>query len=229
LFPYGYGLTYATAHGEMGRLDESPQPQQCGGPAAAATEDLVIFRQVEGPVHKLHIGSPSGGWMALGDDLAAVIATTDGAVRAQAAQVNVQQDARKIAFAGPGRFSANSLARRDYSGWLGMHAALAFDVVVDRAPAGPVRVHIDCGHDCGGAVDVTPALQALALHEKATLTIPLQCFVDQGADLSAIDTPFALDSEGPFVASFANIRWQVGAAQAAGALPCNSKPVSPPS
>ena len=131
-------------------------------------------------------------------------------MRAQAAQVNVQQDTRRIAFAGRGRFSADSLARRDYTGWLGMHAALAFDVVVDQAPAGPVRVHVDCGQDCGGAVDVTEALRALPLHEKATLRIPLQCFVDQGADFAAVDAPFALDSEGPFVASFANIRWQAG-------------------
>jgi beta-glucosidase len=230
LFPFGYGLTYAAPHGELGRLDESPQPQQCGGPAASAIEDLVIFRQVEGPVHKLHIGSPSGGWMALGDDLNAAILTTDGAVRAQAAQVNVQQDGRRIAFAGRGRFSADSLARRDYTGWLGMHAALAFDIVVDRAPAGPVRVHVDCGQDCGAAVDVTPALRALPLHEKATLRIPLQCFVDQGVDFAAIATPFALDSEGAFVASFANIRWQVGADQSAGALPCaHGTAVSPPS
>ena len=144
--------------------------------------------------------------MALGDDLAVVVTTTDGAVRAEAAQVNVQQDARRIAFAGRGRFSADSLARHDYTGWLGMHAALAFDVVVDQTPAGPVRVHVDCGQDCGVAIDVTQALRALPLHEKATLRIPLQCFVDQGADFSAIATPFALDSEGPFVASFANIR-----------------------
>jgi beta-glucosidase len=220
LFPYGYGLTYAATHGAMGRLDESPQPQRCGLPATAATEDLVIFQQAEGPVHKLHIGSPPDWRVPLGDDLNAVVTTRDGAVQAATAQVDVQQDARRITFAGPGQFSADSLTGRDYSGWLGTRAALAFDVVVDQPPAGTVHVRIDCGHPCGGAVDATAALRALPPHAKATLKIPLQCFADQGADFTSIDTPFALDTDRPFAASLANIRWQVGADKDAGVLPC---------
>jgi beta-glucosidase len=220
LFPYGYGLMYAAAHADLGVLDESPQPQRCGGPAAAATEDLVIFRQSEGPVHKLHIRSPADGRLPLGDDLNAVVATADGAVRAETAQVNVQQDARKVRFAGRGGFSADSTMGRDYSGWLGMHAALVFDLVIDQAPAGAVNVRIDCGGGCGAAIDVTAALRALPLHAKATLKIPLQCFADRGADFTAIDTPFALDTDRPFAASIADIRWQVGAAQDPQALPC---------
>ena len=50
-------------------------------PAAAATEDLVIFQQAERPVHKLHIGSPPNWSVPLGDDLDAVVATADGAVQ----------------------------------------------------------------------------------------------------------------------------------------------------
>ncbi len=163
--------------------------------------------------------------------LAAVVATSDGAVRAATAQVYVQQDARRIAFAGDGQFSADSSVGQDYGGYLGTRAALAFDVVVERTPAGPVHVRIDCGHPCGGAVDVTKALRALPLHAKATLRIPLQCFVDQGVDFSAVDTPFAIDTARPFVASFADIRWQVGGADAPDALPCTPpvRTVSPPS
>jgi beta-glucosidase len=227
LFPYGYGLTYAAAaHGELGLLDESPQPRRCGGPAAPATEDLVIFRQAEGPAHKLHIGSPADWRLPLGDDLNAVVATSDGAVRAETAQVNVQQDARKITFSGPGQFSADSTMGRDFSGWLGTRAVLAFDVVVDQAPAGAVQVRIGCGHGCGGAVDVTAAMRALPLRAKATLKIPLRCFADRGADFTAIDTPFALAADRPFAASFADIRWQVGADQDPQVLPCTPAPGS---
>ncbi len=66
LFAYGYGLTYADAHAAVGALDESPQPQRCGAPVAAATDDLVVFRQAEGPLHKLAIGSPQNWRMPLG-------------------------------------------------------------------------------------------------------------------------------------------------------------------
>ena len=91
-----------------------------------------------------------------------------------------------------------------------------------RYAIGPVHVRIGCGHPCGGQVDATRGLLALPLHAKATLRIALQCFVDQGVDFSAIDTPFAIDTRQAFVASLANIRWQVGADQAPGALPCTS-------
>ena len=76
------------------------------------------------------------------------------------------------------------------------------------------------------------ALRALALHAQATRRIALQCFADQVVDFSSVDTPFAIDASKAFVASFANIRWQVGAAAAAGALPCTAAaagPATPPS
>ena len=232
LFAYGYGLTYARGHAAMDVLDESPQPQRCGTPPAIATDDLVIFEQAEGSVHKMDIGSPANWRMPIGDDLNAVVATADGAVRSEVAQVNVQQDARRITFAGDGQFSAVSLTARDYTGYLTTHAALAFDVIVHEAPAGPVHVRVDCGHPCGGSVDVTKALLALPLNTRSTIRIALQCYVDQGVDFSSVDTPFAIDTARPFVASFANIRWQVGADEDPGVLPCTpapGKPVSPPS
>ena len=231
-FAYGYGLTYAGRHAALGRLDEAAQPPRCGAAAAAATDDLVIFQQAEGPVHRLAIGSPRNWRMPLGDDLNAVVATSDGLVKAEVTQVDLQQDARKITFAGDGQFSAFSAMARDYSGYPGTHAVLAFDIVVDEAPAGAVHVRIDCGYPCGGSIDVTKAVRALPLHAKATLRIPLQCYVEQGVDFSAIDSPFGIDTDRPFTAAIANVRWQVGAAVALDALPCTptvKPPVSPPS
>ena len=231
-FAYGYGLTYARPHAAMKALDESIQPQRCGASAAAATDDLVIFQQVEGPVHKLGIGSPQNWNLPLGDDLNAVTATADGAVKAEIAQVDVQQDARRITFAGHGQFWTYSSMARDYSGYLGTHAAVAFDIVVDQAPAGPVHVRMECGFPCGGSVDVTKAVLALPLHAKATLKIPLRCFAEQGVDFTSVDSPFSIDTTASFVASFAKIRWQVGADQDPGVLPCTPGPrpaVSPPS
>jgi len=232
LFAYGYGLTYARPHAALGKLDESPQPQRCGAAPAQETEDLVIFDRAEGPVHRLHIGSPPNWRLALGDDLDAVVTTTDGAVKAETAQVNVQEDARRITFAGDGQFSLDSSTARDYSGWLGSDAALAFDIVVERAPEGPVHVRVDCGFPCGASLDVTAAIRALPLHARATVKIPLRCFAAQGVEFSSIDTPFAIDTAKPFVASYADIRWQVGAARDADALPCpppRKEPVTPPS
>ncbi|MEO5686455.1 MAG: glycoside hydrolase family 3 N-terminal domain-containing protein [Burkholderiaceae bacterium] len=231
-FAYGYGLTYAGRHAALGRLDESPQPARCGAVPTQASDDLVIFQQVETAPFRLDIGSPAGWEQPIGDDLNAIRMTSDGFAKAETVQVNVQQDARKITFAGDGQFTAFSSATHDFSGFQGAQAALVFDLIVDQAPAGPVHVRIDCGFPCSGSIEVTPAVLALALHTKATLRIPLQCFVDHGTDLSSVDTPFAIDTSKAFVASFANIRWQVGGAKAPDALPCTpavKSPATPPS
>jgi beta-glucosidase len=220
LFAYGYGLTYAQRRVALGRLDESPQPQRCGAAPGRAVEDLVIFDRVEGPMGRLGIGSPANWIVPLGDDPDAVVATKDGAVKAEPAQVNVQQDARRITFAGDGQFWTYAGTGRDLSGWQGVDGALAFDLVVDKPPEGDVHVRVECGFPCGGSIDVTAAVRALPLHAKATLKIPLQCYVDQGLDLAGADLLFAIDTDKPFVASVANIRWQVGAGKEAGALPC---------
>jgi beta-glucosidase len=218
-FAYGYGLTYARRHAALGRLDESPQPQRCGAAPARAVDDLVIFDRVQGPMGKLGIGSPADWIVPLGDDPDAVVATKDGAVKAEPAQVNVQQDARRISFAGHGQFWAYA-GPHDLSGWQGADGAVAFDVVVDRPPEGDVNVRVECGYPCGGSIDVTAAVRALPLHARATLKIPLRCFVAQGVDLSGVDLPFGLDTDKPFVVSVADIRWQVGAGKDADALPC---------
>ncbi|HEY9026114.1 MAG TPA: exo 1,3/1,4-beta-D-glucan glucohydrolase [Burkholderiaceae bacterium] len=219
-FAYGYGLTYARRHAALGKLDESEQPQRCGAAPAKVAEDLVIFDRVEGPMGRLGIGSPDNWIVPLGDDVHAVVSTRDGAVKAETAQVNVQEDARRITFAGDGQFWTYAGTGHDLSGWQGSNGALAFDLVVERPPEGDVHVRVECGQTCGGSIDVTAAVRALPLHARATLKIPLRCFVDQGVDLALVDLPFAVDTDKPFVASFANIRWQVGAGVDPDALPC---------
>jgi beta-glucosidase len=227
LFAYGYGLTYATPHAGLGKLDESPQPARCGGPAATAVDDLVILRQVENPDFRLVLGSPVNWIVPLGDDPNAVITTTDGFAKAETTQIDVQQDARQVTFSGDAQFAAYSPKSRDLGGFLGAQAALAFDLVVEQASTGPVQLRVDCGFPCSGRLDVTQVLRVLPLHRKSTLRIPLQCFVEHGADFTAVESPFAIATQHAFAASFANIRWEVGGATAPGVLPCPPAPTPP--
>ncbi len=84
--------------------------------------------------------------------LNAITATADGAVKAETAQVDAQQDARKITFGGHGQFRTSSSMAQDCSGYRATHAADAFDIVVDRAPTEAVHVRMDGGFPCGGSV-----------------------------------------------------------------------------
>jgi beta-glucosidase len=220
LFAYGYGLTYARAHAPLGRLDETPAPERCGPAVAAAAEDLVLFQQVVNPAYRLVIGSPPNWRLPIGDDLNAVVTTSDGHVKAETAQLNGQQDARRITFTDDGQFAVDALKMQDLAGWLKSDATLAFDIAVDQAAVGNVHVRVDCGHPCTGSIDVTAGLRALPLHTKTTLRLPLRCFADHGADMAAVDTPFGIDTDKPFAATLANIRWEVGAPKSEGVLAC---------
>jgi len=107
-------------------------------------------------------------------------------------------------------------------------AVLAFDVVVHQAPQGSVKIRIDCGYPCRGELDGTAVLKALPTGSKATVKIPLSCFADAGADFSAIDTAFLVQTDKPFSASFANIRWLVHASGDADTRTCPELAPPPP-
>ncbi len=55
------------------------------------------------------------------------------------------------------------------------------------------------------------------------MRVPLTCFTAKGADLAKVDTPFAVATEAPFKAAFANIEVVGGAAKDKDALSCDVK------
>lgn len=231
LFAYGHGLSYA-AGGTVAALDETTPALGCGqttpnGPAA--TDDLEVFKQVEGPLYKLYLGSPPNWALPVGTDLNNAVVTSDGNLRIETAQLNVQQDAKKLTWNSTGQFMAQSIGvRTDLSGYLTANAALAVDLVVHEAPQGNVKLRVDCGWPCIGELDATTVLKGLPLDTRRTLKVPLACFFAKGADFTAIDVPFLVYTDRRFVATFANIRWQINAANDADALSCDALVPPPP-
>ena len=219
LFPLGYGLD-GRERGTLRKLDETPPPERCGALPPDAHEDLAVFQQVVAPGLRMVMGSPADWRVPVGDDLNAAKSTSDGHLRLETSQVNLQQDARKLAFADVAQFAIDTPKALDLAGYRKADAAVAFDVMVVQPPAGDVHVRVDCGFPCSGEMEIAPVLKALPVNTRATLRIPLQCFVDAGLDLATVDTLFALDTEKPVVLSVANVRWEVGGAKATGVLPC---------
>jgi beta-glucosidase len=100
-------------------------------------------------------------------------------------------------------------------------AARRGDVVQARfrlaqPPAGTVRAGVrcaptsqaaetGCGAPGGAMLDVTQALTS-ARGGSATLSVPLACFLDRGADLASVAAAFALRTEGELAVSFSDIR-----------------------
>lgn len=86
--------------------------------------------------------------------------------------------------------------------------ALSIEVLVERTPTRPVTLSMD-----GGSVDVTSMLRALPAGEWRTLRVPLRCFA--GADMSRVDAPFSLSTDGELALRLADIEL-VPATEAAG-------------
>ncbi|OLF17644.1 Hsp70 family protein [Actinophytocola xanthii] len=110
---------------------------------------------------------------------------------------------------------------RDLKSYVDADGALVFDVTVHRPAAGATKVAIHCGYPCGAELPVTSLTADLTPGQRATITIPLSCFVSAGLDPRKVNTPFLFLTTQPFEATFDNVRWEAGAAKDEHAASCN--------
>lgn len=223
LFAYGFGLTYSDDV-KLARLDETSPALGCGqtaGNGGKASSDLEIFRQSDKAPYVLAIGSPDN-WAGtpIGADLNAVVAHAN--IKVETAQVNIQQDAKKVTWTGQGQIFSQATSTADRQDYLNADSALVFDTIVYQTPAGGIKVRVDCKYPCIGELDATTLFSNLTLNAKRTVKIPLACFAAKGTDFSQIDTPFLIYTEKAFSAAFADIRWVPGAAKDADAAKCEA-------
>ncbi|HEY5803643.1 MAG TPA: glycoside hydrolase family 3 N-terminal domain-containing protein [Lysobacter sp.] len=213
LFERGYGLTYA-APTSVKKLDE-PDVAACG-PATSLpifnTNDAVPFQlQVESG-DAVHVLGAS-----LNDTLSWPKAKP--AVSVSTAQVNTQQDAKRVTWLAPARLLARSTGANNLNALAFADGALQFDVVVHKAPTSPVLVGMASGK-VAASIDIAPALAAAGVGQKVTINVPLRCFGDQKVDIGGVDVPFSVSAQAPFSAAFTRIAIVAGAAKEANAIDC---------
>ncbi|NUT53578.1 MAG: exo 1,3/1,4-beta-D-glucan glucohydrolase [Saccharothrix sp.] len=219
LFEPGYGLrSWQTGH--VGVLDETSPEFGCAGNGGGgtATEDLDLHVRTDIAPYKTYIGSPDN-WSGteLGPDGEAAHST----ISVVPADVNVQGDALKTTWTGTGQvYAQNPAGGTDLRGYLNANAALVFDVIVHQAPAARTVVSAHCQYPCFAEVNATTLFTTLPTNVKSTVKIPISCFAQGGLDLENVNTPFLVYTDGPFQASFANIRWVPKAAADPDAKTC---------
>lgn len=218
LFARGYGLSYASP-AAVEPLDEPTRPA-CGDASV-----LPIFNTTDAAPFALHVGA-GGSEQPLGSSLNDTLSwpRSRPAIEVRTRQVNTQQDARHVTWLGPARLLARSTSATNLTSLARADGALQFDVMLMRAPGAPVTLSMECGKTCGGGIDIAPALSRLAVGDKATVTVPLECFARRGADLAGVDVPFSMAAQAPFSAAFTRIRIVAGAAKDADALECDTTP-----
>jgi len=80
------------------------------------------------------------------------------------------------------------------------------DTAVSPGAPAPPRNWALCGTHSGAALDLTARLATARIGAWHTLSIPLACLVDQGADLSLVSAPFAVSTSGSFGLSLSDVR-----------------------
>ena len=208
LFATGYGLKYGSKS-RVGKLDASYPEGGCG-----VTNTHPVYNQSDRATWPLYATSGDRR-EALGADLNGVV--TLPTVRIETTQVNTQQDGKLVSWTGPARFEAHGAKPAALPSFATVDGALQFDTIVTKAPAAGVTLAMGTA-----AVEAGALFRGLAGKGKQTVTIPLACFTAKGADLTKIDTPFAVASEGAFTAAFANIQVVGGAAKNKEALACDA-------
>ncbi|MGZ3181932.1 MAG: glycoside hydrolase family 3 N-terminal domain-containing protein [Telluria sp.] len=210
LFKLGYGLD-AKQRSHLGKLDADVKAGGCG-----TSNSVPVNSPADRSSYPLAIRSGTEV-KPLGSDLNATISLPN--ITVQTAQVNTQQDAKLAAWTGPATLEAHGNRALAVPAHVGKDGALRFDTIVSAAPAGHVGIAFG-----GKTVDATALFQRLAGKNRQTVKIPLACFIAKGADLAHVDTPFAVTSDGPFTAAFANIEVLGGAANDADAVRCGDLP-----
>ena len=206
LFKYGYGLRYENKTTVL-VLDASYPAGGCG-----VTNSLPVYSQVDRSTYPLHVQS-GGQDVALGLDLNAVFRLPTLTV--DTAQVNTQQDAKRLSWAGPAKLLAQASQALPLPSFASKDGALQFDVIVAAAPQGRVGVGME-----GVELDASAVFQRLAGKGKQKVTIPLACFAARGLSTAALAVPFSVSSDAPLTASFANVEIVGGAARDKSALDC---------
>lgn len=85
-------------------------------------------------------------------------------------------------------------------------ASLTIDMRVDVKPDKNVNIGLDCGYPCRADLSINRMIQKMPKGEWFSLPLPLNCFKSDNFDLSKINGPFSIATDGKFTVSITNIR-----------------------
>jgi len=209
LFAYGYGLTFADNTEIANDL-----PEQGESYASGKLEDawMMVWRP-RAPWDLAILDEGSAPLVVEGN----IAASGDDNIRVSAIDMRNQEDARLVQWAGlrPGGVALRANKPQDLSRYLQAGGTLSLDIRVDSEPSAEVYASVACGGDCLGKLPLKASLQKLQPGQWAPLSIDLQCFAEQGAEFSRVDSSFVLQSDGPLSLALANIKYVPGGADSA--------------
>ena len=123
----------------------------------------------------------------------------DGAISSRPVDLSAQEDARQFSWDADGSLSiegaAVNLVRQRDEGFV-----LRLDWRIDRHPTGPVAVTLG-----GASIDLAAIMRGLPTGAAVQTRIPLRCFSEAGANLTAVGAPIRIHTAKGLVATIRNV------------------------
>lgn len=190
LFALGFGLDYSSPKNTWQLLSENTQPWRYG-----------CRLDAELPADKSAQFSTDDGWFFALEkkSLARKEITHTVALENITARPIENGTGVSVAWDGKGfgrLVLRNNKPDNDYLVQYANGAALELMVRVKQAPTKKVDLVVASGHLATNALDVTSALAGLTLNQWEPLRIDLKCFTRERADMSKVDVPFSLETQG---------------------------------
>ncbi|WLQ13336.1 glycoside hydrolase family 3 N-terminal domain-containing protein [Hahella aquimaris] len=217
LFAYGFGLSYQDADSLGDDLSEASQAFGCDqsdpgdGGTTNVNLDLFTSGQNQGD-WVMRIGGPSNwGGTPVSMDPAVTTALEGNEVSVSTEDGAIQFSAKRVKWTDVGQVymqATEDNEGKDLTPYYNSKTSVKFRVKVNEAPAGDVNLSLHCVYPCLGEVAVGDFMRGLPVGEWTEVSIPFQCFVDDGLDFSNVNTPFLLYSGGAMDLSLENIRWE---------------------
>jgi beta-glucosidase len=220
LFAYGFGLNFAAADMLGDNLPEVSKGKGCGvmDPGMGTTNlPLEMFMGgAEKGGYVLRIGGPSNwGGIEVGD--AATL--PGGEVNAITVDGKIQGSAKKVTWTATGQIYsqvAQGQPGTDLSPYANSETSIVFRVRVDAPPqGGTVTLSAHCVYPCFGDVPFGGVLNSIADGQWHEVSVPLQCLLAKGLDITNVNTPFLIYTDTPMTLALEDIRWEPWTAGAA--------------
>ncbi len=197
LFARGFGRSLTAKHASWTPLPET------AGVADSGTTGVYFDKGLPVPAWSLVVAGDAADETRV-TTLPASVLGGRGTVTATDQQV--QEGARKFSISGGGTAVVELVTQApvDIARETNGDVMLLMTIRIDARAAAPMAIGVRCGTGCG-AVVAAPQLAALPIGQWRTVGIPLKCFAAAGADMTKVDAPFRLSTQGSAAYSLARV------------------------
>ena len=201
LFPYGYGLSYASNVELSDSLNEDGGKFDFG-----RLDDAWVLVSRVMPPWTLFLQEKNGAEISVDGNVA--VSPESKAVKVMSIDRVSQEDAREIVWSGAAeasiRFSAKS--HQDFKPYLEEGSALTFEVRLDAPLNGEVELALSCGDACGANIPFSKFVDQNHLKAWQKVDIPLACLAKLGVDFTQVKTAFSLQSKDKNTLQLSNVK-----------------------